>query len=403
MDWADTATTVRLPDGNIAALRPLDPAAPWVSAWRALSLRPFVENLFYDPDFALAARDAFGDGVEVILVGDRPPEQLGLQLRAVWPYRRQRLRWGIPLRLAMGWMHGYGVFGVPLLDPIAPANALDALLQAMGRLGGPRAMLTYVPTSGPFADLLERSCRSQGLAQARFWAHSRAVFDPSTQGNNDRAQYLDRLSPRRKRRLRHSAERLAPLKFESVRDVASLRAALDDYIALEGAGWKGRAGTALGDAPGEVALLHASVAAFGARGRVRIDRLRRDGTTLASAITYITGTRAWCLKISFAEAVARDSPGALLLQQMTQGLIADGTLAGADSCAPPDFQLAETFWAERMPLAHILIETPGGDPLFGFARRLEGLRARLSRWLARRARTRAALKTGAASATSRND
>ncbi|MDO9428715.1 MAG: GNAT family N-acetyltransferase [Methylobacterium sp.] len=375
---------VRLADGGVAALRALDPAAPWLPAWRDLSRRPFVENLFYDPDFALAALDAFGDGVDILLVGDRPPEEPGLRLAAVWPCRRGRGRWGVPLRLTLGWMHGFGVFGVPLLDPEAPDRALDGLLRGAARLAGPRLMLPYVPTNGPFADLLARACRRHGLARAEFWEHARAVLDLSDRTGPERAAYLDHLSPRRRRRLRQSAERLAPLIFETVRDPADLRAALDDYIALEGTGWKGRAGTAIGDAPGESAFLHASVAAFGALGRVRIDRLRRDGTTLASAVTFVGGARAWCLKISFLEAEARDSPGAQLLHHLTRSLIADAALDGADSCAPPDFRLAETFWAERMPLAHVLIAAPGGDQLFGLARRLEGLRARMSRMLARR-------------------
>ena len=378
------ASTVRLADGCVAALRPLDPDAPWLSAWRALSRRPFVENLFFDADFALAAREGFGADTVLVLVGDRPPEQPGLRLLAVWPCRRQRRRWGIPMRLAMGWTHGYGVFGVPLLDPKSPDHALRLLLMAIDRLVGPRAMLSYVPTKGVFADLLDGVCRAEGLVQARFWEHSRAVFEPSARTGEDQGAYLDHLSPRRRRRLRQSAERLAPLTFESVRDPHSLTKALDDYIALEGAGWKGRAGTALGDNAGEVALLHASVAAFGARGQVRIDRLRRDGTTVASAITYLTGTRAWCLKISFSETMARDSPGALLLHRITQALVEDETVGSADSCAPPNFQLAETFWAERMPLAHFLVATRSGDPLFGLARRLEGLRAGFSRWRARR-------------------
>lgn len=371
-------------DDWVAALRPLDPTAPWIAAWRTLSRRPFIENLFYDADFALSAREAFGAGVEVLLVGDRPPEEPGLRLIAVWPCRRGRRRWGFPLRLAMGWMHGFGVFGVPLLDPDRPAHALDALLRAAGHLAGPRLMLTYVPTRGPFAELLSGACRAYGLPRADFWPHARAVLELSGRTEPERAAALDHLSSRRRRRLRQSAERLGPMTFEIVRDPANLGAALDDYVALEGRGWKGRAGTALGDSPEQVAFLHASVAAFGARGTARIDRLRRGDTTLASAVTYVTGGTAWCLKISFAEAEARDSPGAQLVHRMTLSVIADAGLTGADSCAPPDFRLAETFWAGRMPLAHVLFATPGGDPLFGLARRLEALRAWLSRSLARR-------------------
>jgi len=304
----------------------------------------------------------------------------------------------------MGWMHEFGVFGVPLLDPEAPARALDGLLNGAARLAGPRLMLPYVPTRGPFADLLSTVCRDHGLTPAKFWEHHRAALDLT---GSKRAASLDHLSPRRRRRLKQSAERLGPLTFETVRDPAALGAALDDYIALEGGGWKGRAGTALGEAPEQVAFLHASVAAFGMRGGVRIDRLRRGEATLASAVTYVTGDRAWCLKISFSEAEARDSPGAQLLHRMTQSLVEDAALTGADSCAPPDFRLAETFWPDRMPLAHILVAAPGGDPFFELARRLEGLRAWVSRALARR--TRAPGRAGAREAersappTSRSD
>lgn len=63
-------------DGLVVALRPLDPNAPWLPAWHDLSRRPLVDNLFYDPAFALPASGAFGRGVQVALVGDRPRRSL---------------------------------------------------------------------------------------------------------------------------------------------------------------------------------------------------------------------------------------------------------------------------------------------------------------------------------------
>lgn len=365
--------------GFVVALRPLAPDAPWTAAWRALHRRPFVENLFYGPDFALAAA---ADGVVVALVGDRSPEEPGLRLHAVWPVRPLGRRWGVPLRLTMGWMHDLGVFGAPLLDADAPGPALDALLLGLRTLAGRRLMLTHVPTGGAFAGLLTDTLARGGLRSARFWEHERAFLAPSGASPAERAGYLGHLSARRRRRLRQARERMGeagPLVFETVRAPEALAAALDDYVALESRGWKGRAGTAIGRAPAQLALIRAAVAAFAPEGHARIDRLRRDGHTLAAAVGFVTGGQFWCLKIAFDEEAARDTPGAELLHRLTRDLLADPAIRTADSCAPPGFRLAETFWAERLRLAHVLVEAPGGDPLFRLAVGLERARAWASR------------------------
>lgn len=378
-------TTLRRPDGLVVALRPLDPAAPWIAAWRDLSRRVLVDNLFYEADYALAAAGAFGSGVQVLLVGDRAPEEPGLRLVALWPCRRSRTRWGLPIPVTIGWMHPFGVFGAPLLDARAAPCALDALLDAACALLSVHVMLTHVPTDGPFAALLD-AVRPEAR-RAVFWPHARAYLDLSGLDFSQRSQYLEHLSGRRRRKLRQSAERLAeggPLAFETIRDPESLGRALSDYVALESAGWKGRAGTAI--APAESVFLAGAVAALGESGRVRIDRLARNGTTLASSITFTTRDKVWCLKLSFDEDEARHSPGAQLLHRLTQSLLADSGVAAADSCAPPDFRLAETFWAERRALAHVLIAPPG-TRLFPLAARLERLRAQASRsWQARKRR-----------------
>ncbi|NEU11940.1 GNAT family N-acetyltransferase [Methylobacterium sp. BTF04] len=377
-------TSVVTPDGLVVALRPLDPHAPWIEPWRRLSDRALVDNLFYHPDFALSAAGAFGAGVQVALVGDRAPEEPGLRLLAAWPIRRTRLRWGIPLTLVMGWMHDFGVFGAPLLDAAEASRALDALFFGVRLLVGKRVMLTFAPTRGAFADLLSDWLGRHRLRQARFWAHERAFLDLRGKAQSERAAYLDHLSARRRRKFRQSAERLeadGPVTFETVRDPGELAAALDDHLAVEAQGWKGRRGTAIAAAPSQAALMRGAVASLGARGCVRIDRLRRNERTLASVVSFVTRDEIWTLKIAFDESVARHSPGTQLFYRLTQSLIADGAVTRADSCAPPNFALPETFWTERRALAHILVETRGGDRLFALAARLERLRADIVTWV----------------------
>ncbi|KQP31663.1 hypothetical protein ASF49_09470 [Methylobacterium sp. Leaf104] len=375
------ARSIVTPDGLVVALRPLQADAPWVAAWHDLGRRPLLDNLFYDPDYALPAADAFGRDVQVALVGDRLPEEPGLRLLGVWPVQVRRWRWGLPLLLAMGWMHDFGIFGAPLLDGAEPARALDALVFGLRRLVGPRLMLTHVPTAGPFADLLSDWLDRHALRHARFWAHERAFLDLTDRDADGRATYLGHLSSRKQRKLRQAWDRLSadgPVTFETIRDPAALPAAIDDYIALEGAGWKGARGTAIADDAIQTRMMRAFTARFGARGAVRIDRLRREGRTLAAVVSFTTRGQLWSLKISYDSAVARHSPGALAFHRLTQAVVADPALTRADSCAPPHYPLPETFWTERLALAHILVEAPGGDRLFPLAARLEGWRAEAS-------------------------
>ena len=383
----ESRRSVVTPDGLVVALRPLDANAPWIGAWRALSQRPLIDNLFYDPDFALPAAGPFGAGVQLTLVGDRAPEEPGLKLLAVWPVRFTRLRWGLPLLLTMGWMHDFGIFGVPLLDAAEPARALDGLFFGLRRLVGRRLMLTHVPTEGRFARLLSEWLDHNRLRHARFWAHERAFLDLSDREAPARATYLGHISSRKRRKLRQAWDRLeaeGAITAETIRAPADLPAAIDDYIALEAAGWKGRRGTAIADDPAQAAMMRDLVAAFARRGAVRIDRLRRNGRTLAAVVSFVTRGQLWSLKISYDAAAARNSPGALAFHRLTQDIVADPALTTADSCAPPNYTLPETFWTERLALAHILVETKGGDPLFFLAAQLERARAaanlRLKAW-----------------------
>lgn len=383
--------TSRGPDGLVTALRPLKHASPWVEAWRALSRRALVDNLFYEPDFCIAAGDAFGAGVGILTVGDRTPEQPGARLLAAWPCRIV-YRWGLPIPLLTGWMHDYAIFGAPLLDRDQPARALEALLEAPQRLGLPqRMLLPFMPLDGPLAALMTETLTARGLRRADYWAHERGFLDLGARDATARADYLAaRLSRRRSRQLARFSRRLSipgPWHLESVREPDALPAALSDYIGLEGAGWKGRAGTAILHHPEETEFLRRLVERYGPRGELRIDRLRRDGKSLAASIGLRTGGSFWYLKIAHDEAEARNSPGTQLLLRVTQELLADPTLAVADSCAPAGLQSVDRLWAERRPLAHALIEAEGGDPLFSLAMRLERARA----WAAR---TRRRLATG---------
>ncbi|MFD0937664.1 hypothetical protein ACFQ12_21090, partial [Methylobacterium trifolii] len=76
--------TARLPNGLVAALRPLTSDTPWIEPWRALGVSALVANPFYEADYAVSAAPAFGAGVRLLVVADRLPEEPGARLAALW-------------------------------------------------------------------------------------------------------------------------------------------------------------------------------------------------------------------------------------------------------------------------------------------------------------------------------
>lgn len=367
-----------LPGGLVAAIRPLDPAAPWVRAWEELGQRALVTNPFYEAPYALAAAPSFGAGVRMLLVADRPPEEPGARLAAAWPHRRVGRRWGLPLPVLMGWTHGYAPLGVPLLDGEAPGPALAALLAAPQALGEPPRMLLQNATAdGPFAALLDKA----GTHRAAYWAHERGMLDASSATEAERATYLDHLSGNRRRRLRRARRRLeagGDVAFTLLAEPALFPAALDAHIALEAASWKGQVGTALAQRPEEAAMLRGAVAALAQAGRVRIAQLRQGDRLIASMILPLAGRDAFVLKVAHDDTDPAAATGVQLVHRLTEAVLASREIDRIDSCAPPGFELATLFWTERRSIAHFLLEA-GHDPLFPVAMRLERGRESLAR------------------------
>ncbi len=143
--------------GLVAAIRPLDPAAPWVAAWEALvpAPRPRRQPVLRG-SYALAAAPAFGAGVRMLLVADRPPEEPGARLLAAWPHRRVARRWGLPLPVLMAGPTATRPSASPSSTETIPPPPSAALLAAPQALGEPpRLLLQNAPADGPFRALLD--------------------------------------------------------------------------------------------------------------------------------------------------------------------------------------------------------------------------------------------------------
>jgi hypothetical protein len=112
--------------------------------------------------------------------------------------------------------------------------------------------------------------------------------------------------------------------------------------------------------------------ALSSQGRIKIHRLKLDGTTLASSVAYFSASMAWYAQISFDESQARNSPGSHLVMYVTEELLRDPSVTWADSCAPAGHPLK--FWSESLSISNRLIDASSADPFFRLAVELERLR-----------------------------
>jgi CelD/BcsL family acetyltransferase involved in cellulose biosynthesis len=344
------------------------------SEWRELAARALEPNVFYEPAFALAAAPVFGRGVGALLVWSEAAEPR--KLVGFFPARIESRRYGVKLPVLVGWNFPYAPFCVPLIEREAAEPVIAAALAHLAadeNLPG-LLLLPFVSENGPFATALEAIMRRAQMPSADFNRHRRALLAPTA----DRSHYLEQaLSARRHKELRRIGRRLADagaLMFSVATEPSAVGAAVDDFLALEAGGWKGRAGTAATDDEALRRFLRTAMDGLAADGKVAVNRILVDGRPIAAAIRLRSGRAAWFWKIAYDESFARFSPGVLITVALTEELLDDGTIAHADSCATADHPMIDHIWRERLPLCDRLIAVRPQAP-FSSARYLEAMRS----------------------------
>jgi CelD/BcsL family acetyltransferase involved in cellulose biosynthesis len=118
------------------------------------------------------------------------------------------------------------------------------------------------------------------------------------------------------RRAQRRAARLGEVSYEMLApSPAELQPLLEEAIAVEAAGWKGRARTALAHDEMRRAFFRHYAAAACSKGILRLCFLRIGGQAAAVQLAVETGNRFWLLKLGYDEQFARCSPGSLLLME----------------------------------------------------------------------------------------
>jgi len=264
-------------------------------------------------------------------------------------------RWhGLPVRATRSWVHDQCLLGTPLAAGERSEGALtDLLLGLRESDASVFAELDWIDRLGPVGGELDAALPSSGWA---FGAFSRAALE-----RRPEPTYTEgRIKGKHRRSLRRLGRELAEhLGGElSVVDRAGEDRAVDQFIELEAAGWKARAGTDLAGS-GQAGFFREICRRFSGRGALQLLFLEAEGTVAAARCSLRAGRVLFCFKVAFDERLRRFSPGTQLELRVIDRFHADQTLDRMDSCAASDSELFNRLWPDRRSLQALLLPSPG--------------------------------------------
>jgi CelD/BcsL family acetyltransferase involved in cellulose biosynthesis len=349
-----------------------------VDAWADLARRAAEPNVFYEPAFALAAATTFGHDVGAVLIRNAAGDLVGL-----FPLRRTRL----PIPMLTAWTHPFAPLGTPLVDGDALSATIAAALDYVAAEPQLPKLILFplIRSDGIVAAALDAAAAARGGRTGIFDAYERPMIEPGGDPS-----YLEKsVHGARRREYARKRRQLADdagIETDIGDSAEAVARILADFLSLEAGGWKGRAGTAVTQHSDIERFVAGAVLGLAGQGKVIAARLLRDGAAVAALLVLRSGRGAWGWKVAYDERFARQSPGVLLLLEVTERLIAEPGIAWCDSCAAPGQPTFGTFWRERLAIADRLLAVTPQAP-FGLGYRLETWRRGLKA-AARKARDR---------------
>ena len=136
------------------------------------------------------------------------------------------------------------------------------------------------------------------------------------------------------------------------------------FLALERAGWKGRASSALACDSASSALFREVIRHGHRNGVVRLASLTAGGKIVAMTSWFVAGGHAYGFKMAFDEACRSAAPGRLLMRHVARTLDGEPPVL-FDTCAARDAP-ADPLWPDRRSLGSfaVAIGSPARRRLF---------------------------------------
>jgi CelD/BcsL family acetyltransferase involved in cellulose biosynthesis len=321
-----------------------------VERWTELARSSATPNPFYEPDFVLPALEHFGDTeLELLVAMDGAGVWVGLM-----PVVRRR-RWGRFVGSTLtGWDHPHCYLESPLLFRGSEESAAEAMLHEARREVGLTAF-DRLPAEGPVASAVVSACDALGVKPIVWKRFERAALERRLDDDYVRSTLCGKHFRDLRRKGRKLESELGDIAFV---DRAGDPHAVDDFLTLEAAGWKGEEGTALAPGPG-AEFFRAICGTFAEAGRLQMLTMQAGDRTVAMQSALIASEGLFCFKITYDESLGRFSPGTQLMAETASEFHRRKELEWVDSCSKPKCEPIERLWPDRRELTTILVPGAG--------------------------------------------
>jgi hypothetical protein len=301
------------------------------------------------------------------------------KLVGVWALQKRKIAPFWPALLE-ALPYNYAFLSSPVIDPAFIDDVIPAFFAAVEKNPAlPNVInLQSFNAESPDYDAIVRALVARGGEQLRLSESARPFVT---------REFGVKRSGSTRKKLRQDWNRLSALGAVDIvneRTPAAVREAFEVFLALEAGSWKGTRGTALLCDEKDAGFVRRLVSGLAEQGNASVALLRVDGLAIAAQVLMYCGTMAYTWKTAFDSDFAKYSPGALLIDKVTEEIFAPPGIDAIDSCSAEGSFMAQ-LWTGRRKMVDLLIDVGPGKSLgfrmeagrqFGY-RQLRDLRNRL--------------------------
>ncbi|MCK0128848.1 GNAT family N-acetyltransferase [Erythrobacter sp. F6033] len=324
----------------------------FLSAWKNLAARASEPNPFFEPWFLIPSLAAYaganakaGARVSVLVFYEEG------ELAGILPVERSHNYYGYPVPHCRGWLHDNAFYGAPLVATGFEEAFWNAVLDHSDQTAG-LALFLHMPLlqeGGPLDRALRAVLASSSRANEIVLRRERAMLKSELSSEDYLSQAL---SKKHRKELRRQRRRLADggsLTVHRRTDDFATGEWIAEFLALESAGWKGDAGSALAGNAATRNFFTSIIQGAARAGKLERLALRLDGKPVAMLASFLSASGSYSFKTAFDERYAANSPG-LQLQIENLDALDRSETEWIDSCAAEGHPMIDRLWTERRQL-----------------------------------------------------